>query len=412
MKRRIIPSLKILTVTALLCTVAFSSARAAETGALSQEAIVAAIDQKTKQDLINREAENRAWREGLTDIITAMGQALLMQQSAQDESDQKEMPGMYDYMRYLSNYVSAILNSNVQEFVLNTANLQYAVGNKTIGNEPNPFNGENTEALTKLYNKYIVYFCNPAQANKPNGCGEQAVDGGYFGNNLAQNIVGERTWSSNSMSAGIAFVRAYFGQIPDKLSITEAQSGGQYIAMQKKNARANLRQAALNRLLARRAPAGLEDNKSIVGELFRAYEEAGYVGDSNPQVICRRLPADRTAIENTLCSVMATEAIPKDKLSQDELNAKLQNGSAISADGKTVLTMMSSKAVADRILQFDMYMNPGFINEIYSPTNPARGSLDKLEVIMKAQQLAQDYQYLRDLQMYTALRAVAVSNER
>lgn len=310
----------------------------------------------------------------LTNTIT---EAMLTTQQADKARAQTLMPGAFDAMLHAQNGVMANNVTTIQEAAFNRESLQYLTANTKIGDAANDYIGGSLTATAKLFAKYTKYFCTPGSINAPTGCGSSAVDDIYIGSNLANSLIGESTLSKDSMTAASDFVRAYFGIIPSMIHTEQAQIGS-YIDQQRELARTNMRLAAINGLLARRAPYESASSAGVVGKLFTAYNQAGLIVSSNPQAVCSKSPQDRTLREDYLCSVMNKE--------------------------KAV-----SKTVADRILQFDSYMNPDFIEKIYSSTYPSRGALDRLEVTMRAQQLSQDYQFLRDLQTYTALRAVAIS---
>jgi hypothetical protein len=291
------------------------------------------------------------------------------------------MPKFADIIRHLKNNIAGKFATDAQEYNLNLETLQYLQGNKLLTTRPNPYINSTGQSVVRLYQRYVSHFCIPNSYNAPSGCGSLAQDGGYFAPNMIQGIVGERTWTPASMEAALDFVRAYFGIIPQKPNIGELNDSKTYVEQLKNKTRANMRLSVVNALMARRAPFTKGDNTNFVGELFKIYYQAGYISSNHPEAVCRRSRAEgKTAIESTLCQTMNKQ-------------------------------YASSKAVSDRVLQYDFYMSPSFLDTIYSHEYPAKGSLERLEVTMQAQRLAQDYQFLRDLQMYTALRAVNISKK-
>jgi hypothetical protein len=319
----------------------------------------------------------KAFSDSIQAITDAYKRAEVDRATIQRERDQIEQPNMYEMMSHFETLGVGNYVSDIQEKSLNRATIQYLSANKKIDEEANPFAGGELKATSNLLNMYARYFCIPNSVGNPENCGENAINNGYLAPNLASAIVGDKTWSYDMMKYAVIFVRAFFGATPDKIDASVG-SDQRFISSLEFTARTNLRLSTLNRLMSRRTPFSKSDSSNFVGELFRTYEQAGFINNSNPEAVCAE-GAGRGPNEEYLCGFMNKD-------------------------------FLASKAVADRVLQSDFYLSPGFLDTIYSPAYPARGSLDRLEITMRAQQLAQDYQFLRDLQMYTALRAVSISN--
>ncbi len=316
-------------------------------------------------------------QDGFSALADAIKKAVTEEIKQQEVSRSGSIPDGENRSYLLQTYNGGMVAATTQERNFDDSSLQYLTSNTKILGKANPYLNGALSATANLFKNYVKYFCIVGARNAPNGCGSAAIDGGYFAPNLAQNIIGERTFSPDTMDAASDFVRAYFGISPDKIDTSRAQLGS-YVDQQRDLARINLRLSVLNRLMARRTPMSGGDNTSLAGALFKIYYQNGLIATNHPQALCSRPLGELQPLELVLCSAMN----------------KNYNTSA---------------AVADRMLQYDYYINPAFMENIYSHEQSPNGSLLRLEVAMKAQQLAQDYRYLQDLQMYTAMRASALT---
>jgi hypothetical protein len=314
-------------------------------------------------------------QKGFDKLSNTLSKIVIMEQAKDALRDQTPQPNLYDTIDQAKAGITANYIVDTQRNTLNGVNLQYFIGAEKLGARANPYSAGKERAIFNLYSSYVARFCAPDTINAPTGCGTAAVDGGYFTPNLVKMIIGDATWSADSATGAADFIRAYFGMIPDKLDMSDAQLT--FITTQEETAQAALRLTVLNTLMSRRVAIEQATDSSIAGKLFQTYERAGLLSSNDPNFLCAK--ERNSAIESLLCGMLNKN-------------------------------MMMSKVVMDKTLQHDIHTSPGFIEDLYGTDIPARGSLDRLEVTMLAQRVAQQYQALRDLQMYTAMRAVTISN--
>lgn len=212
--------------------------------------------------------------------------------------------------------------------------------------------------------------------------------------NFVDMFLGERTWGDKTIIDALLVARRFFApaQTRDVMGIFDEES---FIANRSEMAQANLRMSILNSLAARRAPTSTATNTAL-GFMFRILANSSpFVMSPDPNVAC------------------SAENLTYSQDDPDELKGiKFMNGyvcSFTSAPVQGTGERYVSQAAIDRIMQHDFYLSSDFYGTINSSSfNEA--SMDKMEVFMKAQQLAQDYRQLRLLQMKVAATAMNVMN--
>lgn len=380
----------------------------AEESALEVQNDAEIAQQNQANDRLMHEKEKNVLYEVIEDFRARLVGLTLQETASALQREAIEMPRFYDHVRYATDATISNIARGIQEEVSGITTLQYLAGRDYLGLRPenvvqsktlkylfsqnsqtnsdysflvqrkNPYIASKEAAISALYNSYVPYFCMPGGKNAPTGCGTMAVAGGRLAISLVDGLVGDSTWSADTIAPSRDFFRAYFGLMSDRINISSMQSGS-LIKYVEAATQANMRLSVLQSLMARRtASVGAGESGNIAGALFRTFEEAGFLPDNNPVTLCSN-PNKRSPISAMLCEMLDQH-------------------------------FGASQAVTERVLQHDIYLTPTFLDDIHASEYPAKASILRLEVYMTAQKLAQEYRFLRDLQMYAALRAMNISN--
>ena len=226
--------------------------------------------------------------------------------------------------------------------------------------------------IAKLYETHRKFFCNAAGANKPPGCGEDiASQGVTMGDQMFEVFLGDGTWPKSQVQKAIELMQFYLGISPPDLPNTSDFSTGEgqraYMAYQGKLARNNILTYILSWLAARRAPTN-EGQASFI-QVRKDAAGCDVITDQNGAVC-------------------------------EFLDKELEKGSS------------ASMATLDRSLNYDRYMNSGFMKKAIDGTM----GIDKDITVMMADRLKQDYdEYQMDMMITGAMAgyyAGLVNNKR
>ena len=378
--------------------------------AASEEAIMEVqsesetVEMNASNAKLLHEKEKNVLYDTIEDFRVRLVGVSLQESASKMQREAIEMPRFYEFVQYASDATVTNVAHEIQKQMSNITTLQYLIGQDQLGLKPsdvakskvlkhlfnqpatashlaqrkNPYLASKEAAISAAYSSYVPYFCMQHSTNAPTGCGTLAPSVGPLATSLVSSLVGDATWSSDTITPSRDFFRVYFG-LMFNTSRLSTKSGGGLIDYMKDATQASMRLSVLEELMSRRTAAiSAGSNGNISGALLRTFEEAGYLSDNDPVSLCSNT-GKRSPISAMLCEML-------DK------------------------NFSASQAIVERVLQHDIYLTPVFLDDVNAREYPAKASLQRLEVHMTAQKLTQEYRFLRDLQMYTALRAMNISN--
>lgn len=244
-------------------------------------------------------------------------------------------------------------------------------------------------AYAQLYDLHVKLFCYPGMTNAPENCGIWRADANFSDrDNVINLLLDTGTWYSDVALDSLTLARAYFGAVPDKVSLSDIKNdNGTLITQQVQVARNSLQMALLDRLASYKLPVSTATEK-VMGEQLSMLSDMGLASNIDVKALC----------------APAADGQPAKAFSQyeDRICSWVSKGNA-DQPGRI------SQSVIDQTLQHDIYLDPEFYNEAYSPAYPVDGALDRLLVMMKAQKLAQQYDFLQNFKMYVAARAMRLN---
>jgi len=314
------------------------------------------------------------------------------------------MPFYYDLRNVISEGVisrfTALQASKKLDQITNETVAGYAkVENISQSSDQNPA-ADNTALQWDafLYQKIQDVFCLPDARRATDDCIKMKAKMGLKpSESFVDFFTGERTWSDASVLDAMLIARRLFGANKGKTQFGyDTLDRTKFVDNQSVTTQNNLRMTILNDLASRRAPTSTA-TKSILGFMLQI------MANSSANVLS--VDADKAC--NTEGLTINKDDAPEVK------SAKFINGYVCSytntppAGGARII----SQAAIDKVMQRDFYMSPNFYSEINSGAYGEAG-LDRMEVFMKAQQVAQDYRALRLLQMKTAAVAVSMINSK
>lgn len=272
---------------------------------------------------------------------------------------------------------------------LGDANLEVVTGysttqNSTLTGNANPYAGISAKNDAELQEILDNNFCVPESINSSKECIAKKGSLVSYYENFVDFIVGEKPWNVDKISDIAMLSRRFLAGGADLVYLNQGLLDPSIlIAKQSGTVQKNLRVAVLNDLASRRAPTS-QATGEVLATLFKILIPSGQISSTNYKKICvDTKPADRAVPENYVCSM------------------------ALSLDKDTTLV---SQASIDKIFQYDYLLSSEFYTHINSGSST--GNMDKVQVYLKAQQLAQDYRALRLLQMRTTLMAVNLMNKQ
>lgn len=238
-------------------------------------------------------------------------------------------------------------------------------------------------------------FCNSQSQNASKECADKKTLA--VKENFIDFFLAERTWSASTIDDVLIIARRFFGGMPDKAMIGQgATDPASFVANQGALARVMLKMSVIDDLAARRAPAAVVNGEALdvilqilapSGDITRAYYAEACL---KPEDKATPPEVYKTPSEIYACNLTSVSNTLKDK------------------DGKPKRVV--SQAALDKIIQFDLMLSPLFYNQINGSEVSALGGMERLDVFIKAQQLAQDYRALRLLQMKVATTAMNMMN--
>ncbi len=243
----------------------------------------------------------------------------------------------------------------------------------------------------KAYDLHLRLFCNPAMTNAPAGCGSDRALAGINGDeNFVDFMLSERTWPTKTVLDTMQLARLYFFDYGVRPSAKDIRSAPvNLVKWQQQVAGQSVRMSMLNMLAARRAPTS-PGTQNVLKVMLESLAVNGQVSSVNYKTVCSQ--PTLTQLEAYVCNYTN---IPD----PNDPNPLMRT------------TRIISQASMDRILQYDYYLSPNFYATINSPSTPVKGGLDRMEVLMMAQQLSQDYYFLRMLQMKAVASSMNTSDK-
>ena len=253
-----------------------------------------------------------------------------------------------------------------------------------LGNN-NPNLGSRFATIGRIYDLHVKLFCDPRGENVPNGCGGDRLTNGINGNeNFVDFMLAERTWPKEAVLDTMQVARAYFMEMKPRFSGQNTNnSPASMIAWQRSAARDNIRMSAINMLAARRAPTSMA-SQEVMRMMLRNFASSGKVSMTDLAKLCA-------------------------KTNLNDLEAYTCNMTNIPDSSTPNAPRIIGQASIDRVMQHDYYMSPLFYTNLNSDSLGDGVGLERMEVLSISQQLAQDYYFLRMLQIKTALRAIRLA---
>ena len=248
--------------------------------------------------------------------------------------------------------------------------------------------------IAQIYQLHVNLFCNPVGLkHPPDGCGKMRAAARIEGNeNFVDLFLSERTWPSEAVTDAMQVARSYFLDMKQHFSAeVSTNNPSAMISWQRAAALDTVRMSILDALAARRAPTSTATDK-VLGALLTSLAATGDVSTIDYKNLCTRNKLNM--IEAYVCNL--TNLPAKDP---NDPNAPVSTDRII------------SQAAIDRVMQYDYYMSPLFYNSINSPAINPRGSMERIEVLQLAQQLTQDYYFLRLLQMKTVAQSLKMASD-
>lgn len=377
-------------------------AHAQDKGPEDVAAITKTITNSTNELTMSRQDIFKQYSQSLADTFLIVGQAINDWITNRTALEGRTMPH-YDSIltiiqeRSLSRLGAAGVNAKLDDVMYSIISGHSAVENAAMDDDENPLASDALRADTKLYEILITTFCDPDSAIAPTSCINRAKQGQQSSQSLLSFVdvfLGERTWSDKSVLDTLLLARRFFagsaiydvmGNMSEELFITNR---GQI-------AQANLRMSILNDLAARRAPTSTASG-SVLNFMFRIMADASpLVASVNPDKAC--------SVDGLTVREADSDIIKAGKFFNGYLCSYVTPPTAGS-------NSIISQAAIDRIMQHDFYMSSRFYNDINS-IDYNKTSMERMEVFMKAQQLAQDYRQLHLLKMKVAATAMNMMNQ-
>lgn len=362
---------------------------------------------QSMQDVTNRDAAVmrelfKFFGEEFNAISENVGRAVFYVRAAKLADTKKKMPFYYEMQGMFNDGVASRLTSTqafkaLNDTVLKTISGHAHVDNaQTGGGTKNAASGSAVQLDAFIFAKMQQMFCIPQAVDATPECAARAKDPNL---NPAENFIdfflSEKTWSSAAVIDAMLVARRLFSNNEDKVQFGYDTSRDKFVNNQAYIAQDNMRMTILNHLAARRAPTS-DATQSVLSFMFQTLAAStGMVATVNPDEACK-----------------SEWMTPKDGDSDDLKAVKFMNSYVCSytsqplEGGKRII----SQAAIDKIMQHDFYLSPTFYGNINASYNN-QYSIEKMEVFMKAQQVVQDYQALRLLQMKTAALAMNIMNE-
>jgi hypothetical protein len=377
-----------------LPTVALATEGASSASSLSSSlATVTAINDSQSKAGMVIEASFKELTKTVGDMAQEVNTALLSVQAMKEES-RRQTPAFISWLWMIArqNQDGQLLTDEARQ-TLDMIAEQSVLGYTTVVNAASSAlgRGSNEEgiyakgllpATANLYETHVNLFCLPGARNAPSGCGSlRRAAGIKSGETFIDFMVGEKTWQRAYVLDAMKSARAYFGFISDTAHLDDLRvNRDEFVRRQAKLARNNLRLSMMNYLAARRAPTS--GAAAMAQMLVMAnVTDTAQTDSLNINAMCAKDEDKQTPFEKTACSYTSDPSSP---------------------GGERII----SQAAIDRVTQYDLYFSPRFFQIVRDPQNAGTGPLNKIQVVLKAQQLAQDYQHLRMLQMKVAATAV------
>ncbi len=355
---------------------------------LSNAAVMKAVNLISEKEITTKELI----QQNLNNKIKKVQQDLKSAQSEINRSSafDNSAPGPLDFIMsglkaegVISSFSADQIDKKLKEVISNSASGHKEVENVGSGSNVNPYAGTAVMADTFLWKRFQALFCIPNSASASPECAARKGDSTIRPyENFIDFFVSEKTWPDTTVIDGLVFARRFFVGGLDKSGIgLGVIDGKSFFSQQSSIAKANLKMGVLTDLAARRAPTSTASG-TVLELLLTGLMPSGQVSSTDYEDVCSN--DQLTDVEAYACSFT---------------NKPSGNGAP----------RVISQAAIDKIIQNDYMLSLDFYDKINSSTY-SKASMERLNVFMKAQQLAQDYRALRLLQMKTAVLAMNMMN--
>lgn len=266
-------------------------------------------------------------------------------------------------------------NMQANVYQSSSGNLKTVNSSQEGSENPEIGMGPNIDAnYMEIFNKK---FCDPDSQNskedceaKPTGKRENFID--FF--------LSDRPWQTIDVVDAANIAQRLFGGRIDKIMLDEdGIEPAKLVERQELVTLRNLKMSILNSMAMRRAPVS-QATAEVLKTMFSILNPNGGGSVSYKEACIDHKNA--TAVDVYVCSHASTMGGTKG---------------------------LMSESAFEKIFDFDYLMSWDFYSDLNQP-GTSLGSIDKLAVVLKARQLAQDYRALRLLQMKTVMAAVNMVN--
>lgn len=260
------------------------------------------------------------------------------------------------------------------------------VQNSDSTSDVNPMSATTTIAMDAIIAKKLdTIFCIPGSKLATEECAGGQIGAGAENNNFVDMFLGTGTWPGQTILDSLLLTRRFFSSAFSRVDINQsAANPATFMTNQRRITRDNIRLAIFDDLASRRAPTSNATYHALQMLLFML-APSNQITSQDYRRICAN--PDANPIEKYICT----------------LTGEPMGGDA---GGQRAI----SQAALDKIMQYDLMLSNNFYSEIQSPAYQASGSIEKMEVFLKAQQVTQDYRQLRLLQMKVATTAMNIMN--
>jgi len=351
--------------------------------------VVRAVDISAKEIAGKKAAVNQSVIDKFQENVDRLNDAIIQFDMLKKENERK-MPSFHRFAkdvldeRVSSQFLTQDIGVNLDDMSLDISSGNLQVQNSTLEDNANPSSNLLIAGDASYNAIHDSAFCNPNSANASEVCKEQKDKSAEPSENFIDYYLSDQPWHSKKMREILLMNQRFMGGGLDKTYVIQDDANPkEFVATLSILSKGNLRAAIRNELAASRAPTS-QATGGVMDLLFRSVGSTGQV-----------TPVDDYKV---FCS-------NKDNIK--DLPALTYACSMTAQVGDANLTSQTS---IDKAFQYD-YMLSG---EFYNSINKAEvhGQLDKEQVWLKAQQVAQDYKALRLLQMKTAMMAVNMMNGR
>ena len=365
--------------------------------------LVTTIDQSASSVIMKRTKILQYLGSEFKAYTNIVAEALNSNSTERQGKNKKNMPFYEDFLGVLTDNVlsrfGAIQVRLKTDEIMRETTLGYSTVQSAGSNNDsaNPATASARDNDSYLYEKLVTFFCMPGAADAPADCAKtKAAMGLRTGENFIDFFLNDRTWSDKTVLDVMQLARRMFFGATGRLQLGyETQDRENFVSSAEPLARNNLRMAILNDLASRRAPVS-SAGRQVLGIMLKILAKSS--GTVSTTDIIQACDTKNLVINDSdNATVRASKTIN---------NYVCSHTNTPTGGGPRIISL----AAIDKVMQHDIYLSPNFYDEINAGYNND-ASLARMEVFIKAQQVAQDYRALRLLQMKTAAVAMKMMNK-